>query len=216
MTAAPPSPATTPSPSSFKHPTLLSKDELGLYVPGIPSNIACTHCDAAPDVFVMSSDGTLLGAHFRDLINYTGALGWYADFHIQQGLCVMNVPDVTGDVLDLLLSFTHPYFTKTEIQSPLRKLPFEKLVVFAYAAEKYQVWLGVHMAKWLVEDYVQHYPIQTYYYYVSHYRDFDPRYPVLPRAISRIPEERMDEIKLQNFSMWCFWKDLREFGSTQS
>ncbi|KAK1232352.1 hypothetical protein PQX77_004516 [Marasmius sp. AFHP31] len=213
MASAPSSPVISSMPPSAETSVVPSKNEYAFNPPNRVNQIRCSHCDTPPDIFFMSSDGMLLGAHFRDLAHYTGVLGWSADLHLRYGMRIINIGELTSEVLDLLLSFTHPYLTKTDSQTPLRSLPFEMLIVFAYAAEKYQVWLGVHMAKWLVEDYVQYYPIETYHYYVLHYREFDPRYPVIPRAISRLPGNRMEEIKTQNFSLYCYWKDLSAFGN---
>ncbi|KAJ8078004.1 hypothetical protein PM082_000206 [Marasmius tenuissimus] len=213
MASAPSSPVVPSMPPSAETSVLSLKNENAFNPLNEEDQVRCSHCDTPTDILFMSSDGVLLGAHFRDLAHYTGVLGWCADYHLRYGMRIINIGELTSEVLDLLLSFTHPYLTKTDSKTPLRSLPFEKLIVFAHAAEKYQVWLGVHMAKWLVEDYVQYYPIETFHYYVAHYRAFDPRYPVIPRAISRLPGSRMEEIKSQSFPLYCYWKDLSAFGS---
>ncbi|KAL0067384.1 hypothetical protein AAF712_005613 [Marasmius tenuissimus] len=234
MASAPSSPVVPSMPPSAETSVLSLKNENAFNPLNEEDQVRCSHCDTPTDILFMSSDGVLLGAHFRDLAHYTGVLGWCADYHLRYGMRIINIVELTSEVLDLLLSFTHPYLTKTDSKTPLRSLPFEKLIVFAHAAEKYQVWLGVHMAKWLVEcvffvpfvrssmltfgvllyrDYVQYYPIETFHYYVAHYRAFDPRYPVIPRAISRLPGSRMEEIKSQSFPLYCYWKDLSAFGS---
>ncbi|KAG7091734.1 hypothetical protein E1B28_008135 [Marasmius oreades] len=171
----------------------------------------CTHCDITPDVFFLSSDGFLLGAHESNLRHYTGKLSRYTDFHIRQQLRIVPMPGCRRDIVKILLAFTHPAFTKDESigKSAAHRLVFLDLIRLAYAAEKYQVWLAMRVAKMLVEEYAQHYPHHAFMCYVWYYQELDPAYPIIPRALARVPKARMEVFQRYNPVLYHFWELLK-------
>ncbi|KAF9254342.1 hypothetical protein L218DRAFT_951641 [Marasmius fiardii PR-910] len=196
--------SSSPLQTKFLEPRFSTKDN-------VMPKVRCTHCNTTPDVFFLTSDGLFLGAHETNLRLYSGNLSWYTDYHIDQRLRIISIPGFTRDIFDILLSFTHPHFTNDEAvgKSSVNKLPFRDLVNFAYAAEKFQVWLGLRVARISVGEYAQHYPQYVFGYYVWHYRDLDPLYPIIPRALSRVPKERMEGIQRCNPLFYQFWELLK-------